>query len=78
MKIKHLKEILSRLPDNMEVLLTGDMGNSELQVDEIRVEELDLVKYDELNGKPYIWYNWEYPENYSRNIIKSEKVLLLG
>jgi len=78
MKIREFKKLLDKMPSDMEILIKGDMGQVVLEMDEINVALLDLVQYDEWNGKPYAWNNWEYPENYKRNVIRSETVLLLG
>lgn len=71
MKIKELREILSKYPDDMEVLNFDDVsGPFPMQIP--KVETLELIQYHEWNGRPHEYQNWSFPSNYP--IHRGERV----
>lgn len=72
MNVKELKEKLNEFPDDMEVIVYDEeYGLSDLN--DINTAELFLINYDN-----YREPSWEFPTKYNRNIIKTEKCLILN
>lgn len=78
MKVKELIERLQSYPPNARVILSQDLGASELEDGDISMAMMDYNEY-----APY-WehhspaYGWEYPSDYNRKTLFSEYVVIIS
>lgn len=89
MKIKQLKEIIELYPDDLAVVINGDLGDYELSKDDIKCRELFIIWHSDYNNNniPYISLSYEpqqgeykYPNGNICKWYTKEKIncLILG
>lgn len=78
MKVKELKEILNKYPDEMEVM-NYDEVTGPYPMPNPHEELLQLIQHHEWNNKLFEWQSWNYPTRYppyKSDLIKEEKCLI--
>jgi hypothetical protein len=77
MTVGELIQRLQQLPSNMKVILAEELGASELEDDNIKMETMNYVEY------PPYWehhspsYGWEFQHEYVRKVLYSEEVVAI-
>lgn len=78
MKVKELKEILNKYPDDMEIMNYDEVtGPYPLEIP--HQHELQFIQHHEYNGKPREWQSWDYPSIYpfyKADLIRKEECLI--
>ena len=78
MTVHELIKILENYPQDLRVILSEELGASELDGGRIFTRTMNYVEY------PPAWkhhpptYNWEEPSNYQRKVISTEEVLVIS
>lgn len=74
MNVKQLIETLQQYPPDARIIVAEEMGTSELDEEHISLDVMQFVEFPSGHYPPM----WQYPSEYKRKILKTEKVVIIN